>query len=105
MSKENIWVLGLVAVPLIGMSLSRRSACGGSPVSSCAQATLPNNSRPAATAAVKTDDRHNFLAAVLREPLLARIPSSRVLVSDSNSRSYHSVGDHIMSERRVNTPP
>jgi len=42
---------------------------------------------------------------VLREPLLARIPSSRVLVSDSDSRSYHPVGDHIMPERRVNTPP
>src|SRR6516225_2667085 len=91
MSKENIWVLGLVAVPLIGMSLSRRSACGGSPVSSdCAQAGLPRNSRPAA--AVKTDHRQNLPAAVLREPLLARIPSSHALVSDADGRSYRPLG-------------
>src|SRR6516162_10057093 len=92
MSKEYSLVLGLAAVPLIGMSLSRRSACGGSPVSSCAQATLPDDSRPAATAAVKTDDRHNFLAAALREPLLARIPSSHALVSDADGRSYRPLG-------------
>src|SRR5215472_7718404 len=94
MSKENIWVLGFPAVPLMGMILSRRRAAAGSLVSSdWAQATPPRNNRPAAivAATAQANDRH-FSVAVHREPLLARIPSSHALVSDADSRSHHPVG-------------
>src|SRR5215472_14700811 len=92
MSKENIWVLGLPAVPLIGIILIRRRA-GGSPgvCAWAAHAAFPRSSAAAPAATAQTNDRH-LPVAVHGEPLLARIPSSHVLVSDADSRSYHPVG-------------
>src|SRR6516225_3333246 len=93
MSKENIWVAGFAAVPLIGMILiSRRAGEFGSLAACfCVHAALPRSSAAAPTAAAQVNDRH-LPVGVHREPLLARIPSSHALVSDADSRSYHPVG-------------
>src|SRR6516225_4749120 len=103
MSKENIRVLGLPAVPFIGMILIRRRA-GGSPgvCPWAAQAALPRSSAAAPAATTQTTARH-LPVAVHGEPLLARIPSSHVLVSDADSRSYHPVGT-ISSSVGTSTP-
>src|SRR6516162_2367661 len=93
MSKENIWVLGFPAVPLIGMILIRRraGALGSSAAGFCAHVAVPRSSAAAPTATARVNDRH-LPVGVHREPLLSRIPSSHALVSDSDSRSYHPVG-------------